>query len=74
MNSQMGVWIDHRKAIVVAVTDQGEETGLVISHVERQLRRAGIRRLKVPLKRNVSRRMIAAREHSRDISTFTMTR
>ena len=41
MNTQMGVWIDHRKAIVVAVTDQGEETGLVISHVERQLRRAG---------------------------------
>jgi hypothetical protein len=41
MNTQMGVWIDHRKAIVVAVTDKGDETGLVISHVERQLRRAG---------------------------------
>jgi len=41
MNTQMGVWIDHRKAIVVAVTDKGEETALVISNVERQLRRAG---------------------------------
>jgi hypothetical protein len=41
MNIQMGVWIDHRKAIVVAVTDKGEETAVVISNVERQLRRAG---------------------------------
>ena len=31
MSTQMGVWIDHRKAIVVAVTDKGEEIGLVIS-------------------------------------------
>ncbi len=48
MNTQMGVWIDHRKAIVVAVTDKGEETGLVISQVERQLRRAGDSPLKGP--------------------------
>jgi hypothetical protein len=41
MNAQMGVWIDHRKAIVVAITDNGEEATLVISNVERQLRRAG---------------------------------
>jgi hypothetical protein len=31
----MGVWIDHRKATVVAITDQGEEMGLVISQVEK---------------------------------------
>lgn len=41
MKTHMGLWIDHRKAIVVAVTDKGEETGLIISHVEKQLRRAG---------------------------------
>ena len=41
MSAQMGVWIDHRKAIVVAITDQGEEMGLVISNVEKQLRRSG---------------------------------
>ena len=35
MNAQMGVWIDHRKDIVVAITDQGEEIGLVISQVEK---------------------------------------
>jgi hypothetical protein len=41
MNAQMGVWIDHRKATVVAITDQGEEMGLVISQVEKQRRRSG---------------------------------
>jgi hypothetical protein len=41
MNAQMGVWIDHRKAIVVAVTAKDEEMALVISNVQRQLRRAG---------------------------------
>ena len=41
MKIGVGLWIDHRKAIVVAVTDKGEETRLVISKVERQLRRSG---------------------------------
>ena len=41
MNAQMGVWIDHRKATVVAITGQGEEIGLVISQVEKQRRRSG---------------------------------
>jgi hypothetical protein len=41
MRTRAGLWIDHRKAIIVAVTDQGEEIRLVISKVERQLRRSG---------------------------------
>ena len=41
MSTQMGLWIDHRKAIIVAITETGEETGLVISKVEKQLRRSG---------------------------------
>jgi hypothetical protein len=56
MNSQMGVWIDHRKAIVVAVTDKGEETALVISNVQRQLRRAG----DSPLKGSCETRQVPA--------------
>lgn len=48
MRSKVGLWIDHRKAIVVRVTDKGEETGLVISNVERQLRRSGDSPLKGP--------------------------
>jgi len=41
MKTTAGLWIDHRKAIIVAVTDKGEETALVISKAERQLRRTG---------------------------------
>ena len=41
MKTVVGLWIDHRKAIVVAVTEKGEETGLIISKVEKQLRRSG---------------------------------
>jgi len=41
MKTTVGLWIDHRKAIVVAVTDKGEEMVLVISKAEKQLRRSG---------------------------------
>jgi hypothetical protein len=41
MRIKVGLWIDHRKAIVLAVTDKGEETGLIISMVEKQLQRSG---------------------------------
>ncbi len=41
MRTKVGLWIDHRKAIVVTVTDKGEEIGLIISVVEKQLRRSG---------------------------------
>lgn len=41
MRTNVGLWIDHRKAVVVAVTDRGEETGLIISKAEKQLRRSG---------------------------------
>jgi hypothetical protein len=48
MRRRVGLWIDHRKAIIVAVTDKGEEIGLVISKVEKQLRRSGDSPLKGP--------------------------
>jgi hypothetical protein len=48
MSTQMGLWIDHRKAIIVALTETGEEIALVISNVQRQLRRAGDSPLKGP--------------------------
>jgi len=41
MRTKVGLWIDHRKAIIVSVTDEGEEIGLIISQVEKQLRRSG---------------------------------
>jgi len=48
MRRRVGLWIDHRKAIIVAVTDKGEEIGLIISKVETQLRRSGDSPLKGP--------------------------
>jgi len=33
--------MDHRKAVIVFITDNGEETKLIISKVEKQLRRSG---------------------------------
>ncbi len=36
-----GLWIDHRKALIVVATDKGEETKLIVSKVEKQLRRSG---------------------------------
>jgi len=41
MKKVVGLWIDHRKAVIVAVTDEGEEMELRISSVEKQLRRSG---------------------------------
>jgi len=42
----VGLWRDHRKAVIVVVTDKGEETKLIISKVEKQLRRSGSSPLK----------------------------
>jgi len=39
MKTTKGLWIDHRKAVIVAVTDKGEEVKEIISHVEKQLSR-----------------------------------
>ena len=48
MKTKVGLWIDHKKAIVVAVTSKGEEIGLIISKAEKQLRRSGDSPLKGP--------------------------
>jgi len=41
MSTKVGLWIDHRKAVIMAVTDQGEATRLIISKAEKQLGRSG---------------------------------
>jgi hypothetical protein len=46
MKTRVGLWIDHKQAIVVAVTDKGEEIGLIVSKAEKQDRRAGDSQLK----------------------------
>ena len=41
MNTNVGMWIDRRKAIIVTVTDKGENTRLIRSRAERQLHHSG---------------------------------
>jgi len=48
MKKEAGLWIDHRKAVIVVVTDQGEETILIKSKAEKQFRRTGDSPLKGP--------------------------
>ena len=39
MRTRVGLWIDHRRAFIVAVTATGEATSLLISRVDKQLGR-----------------------------------
>jgi hypothetical protein len=41
MKTQIGMWIDHREANIVFVSEDGEETKQIKSNVEKQLRRSG---------------------------------
>ena len=41
MRTRVGLWIDHRKAVIVVITAEGEEIKLIISKTEKQPRRSG---------------------------------
>jgi hypothetical protein len=41
LRTKVGLWIDHRKATIVSVTDKGEELVLVVSKVEKHPERSG---------------------------------
>ena len=41
MKREVGLWIDHRKAVIVSVTDKGEETSLIRSGMEKHVRYSG---------------------------------
>jgi hypothetical protein len=44
MKPTVGLWIDHRKAVIVVVSERGEETTQIESHIEKQPGRvAGVR-------------------------------
>jgi hypothetical protein len=45
MSTKVGLWIDHRQAIVVAIAEQGEKIEEIVSGVEKQLQRGGDRPL-----------------------------
>jgi hypothetical protein len=48
MSKRVGLWIDHKKAVIVAITDKGEDIRVIDSNVEKQLRRSGDSPLKGP--------------------------
>ena len=41
MNREVGLWIDHRQAVIVILTDEGEETRLIKSNMEKHVRFSG---------------------------------
>jgi hypothetical protein len=41
MKKVVGLWIDHRKAVIVSVSDKGEETSLIRSGMEKHVRYSG---------------------------------
>jgi hypothetical protein len=41
MKPQAGLWIDHREAVIVLVSEKAQETKQIKSRVEKQLRRSG---------------------------------
>ena len=41
MKTLAGLWIDHREAVIVILSDKGQETRRIKSCVEKQLRRSG---------------------------------
>jgi hypothetical protein len=41
MKKAAGMWIDHRKAVIVIVSDQGEETKQIESDMEKHVRFSG---------------------------------
>lgn len=41
MNKQAGLWIDHRKAVIVLITDEGEEVKKIASGMEKHVRFTG---------------------------------
>ena len=38
MKKQIGLWIDHRKAIIVIITEEGEEIKKIASNMEKHIR------------------------------------
>ena len=53
MKTAAGLWIDHRKAVIVIVTDKGEEIKLIVSKVEKQPGRFGGVRTTTPYEQQV---------------------
>lgn len=65
MKTGVGLWIDHKKAIIVVVTEEGEEIRRILSQAEKQPRRSG----DSPLKGFYASRQVPAEDRSQRIFT-----
>lgn len=59
MKTKVGLWIDHKKAVVVVLTSEGEAMEVIASNVEKQLRRSG----DSPLKGSFESQQVPADDH-----------
>lgn len=41
MKREIGLWIDHREAVIVILADEGEETKRIVSDIEKDVRFSG---------------------------------
>jgi stalled ribosome rescue protein Dom34 len=48
MKSEMGLWIDHREAVIVLLLEKGEEIRHITSNVGKQIRYSGASRSRTP--------------------------
>jgi hypothetical protein len=48
MTKEIGLWIDHREAIIVTITDSGEEIKRITSDSEKHIRYSGSAHSKTP--------------------------
>lgn len=46
MHTIAGLWMDHRQAVIVTISDQGQEIKRITSSIEKQLRRSGRSRVR----------------------------
>jgi hypothetical protein len=65
MSGQAGVWIDHRRALIVALTSDGEHTTLITSRVQKHPERDG----DSPLKGKYEARQVPADDTQQRILT-----
>jgi stalled ribosome rescue protein Dom34 len=71
MQTLAGLWIDHREAVIVMLSDKGRETRRITSHVQKQLRRSG----RSPARAPVEAQMVPAddsreREYSGHLANY----
>jgi hypothetical protein len=63
MKTRIGLWIDHRRAVVVTVTDHGEDVSRIESGIEASLRQNEGRHANRPSGDDVQQRVLTERQH-----------